>query len=319
MNNTTIKHSLLFDDHIVDNQLFKNIVIPADDQLEQAQRVFHGRGHAYPNLHHITIDWLNPVLLITLFAPVSKSDLATLADGLVKRFSQCQSIQVQHRYEASWLVDCIYGKHITDLEIVESNLRYKLTIQSGTNTGLFLDMKQGRDWVQANSKNKRVLNLFSYTCGFSIAAAEGDAKSIYNIDMSSPFLTTGRDNHRLNKHALTGIRFEKLNILKSFGRIKRRGPYDLIICDPPTFQKGSIDIVRDYPKLIRRFVEWLSEEGVLLLCINTPHIADLTGKAFLLKAISENAPEFRLIKELMPPEVYKETQGKGTKILVFKR
>ena len=299
------------------SELLDNLVVPSNETLEQAQRVFHGRGHAYKDLNHITIDWLNPLLLITLFAPVNKADLSELATQLINFFSQCKSIQVQHRYETSWLVECIYGEPIHQLEIVESNLRYKLDIKSGANTGLFLDMKNGRDWVQAHSEEKRVLNLFSYTCGFSIAAAAGGAKSVFNIDMSSPFLNTGRENHRLNKQSLESIRFDKLNILKSFGRIKKQAPYDLIICDPPTFQKGSVDIVRDYPKLIRRFIEFISDNGILFLCINTPHIGALTGKEFLLKTMQDLAPDFRLIDEIKPPDVYKETQGKGTKILIF--
>ncbi len=301
------------------SELLDNLVLPNNDDIEQAQRVFHGRGHAYKDLNHITIDWLKPLLLITLFDPVYKADLSNLAEQLRSRFQQCKSIQVQHRYQPSWLVECLFGEPINQLDIIESNLRYKLDIKSGANTGLFLDMKNGRDWVRTHSQNKRVLNLFAYTCGFSIAAAAGDAKSVFNIDMSSPFLNTGRENHRLNKQSLEAIRFDKLNILKSFGRIKKHGPYDLIICDPPTFQKGSIDIVRDYPKLIRRFIEFISEDGVLLLCINTPHIGSLTGKEFLLEAMQENAPDFRLIDEIKPPAVYKETQGKGTKILIFKQ
>lgn len=298
-------------------ELLDNIVIPNLNQLEEAQRIFHGRGHAYTDLNHITIDWLKPLLLITIFAPIKKDDLSTLGEQLKEIFPLSESIQVQHRYLSSWFVECIFGNPINQLEIIENNLKYKLEIKSGVNTGLFLDMKNGRDWVCNNSKNLRVLNLFSYTCGFSIAAVAGGAKSVFNIDMSSPFLSVGRENHLLNGHSLAAIRFKKLNILKSFGRIKKHGPYDLIICDPPTFQKGSIDLVRDYPKLIRRLIEYISEDGKLVLCINTPHIGLLTGKEFLLKAVQEYAPNLTLIEEIKPPKVYKETQDKGTKILVF--
>ncbi|MGK0270321.1 MAG: 23S rRNA (cytosine1962-C5)-methyltransferase [Cocleimonas sp.] len=300
------------------SELLENLVIPKNEDLEQAQRIFHGRGHAYKDLSHITIDWLKPLILITLFAPVSKVDLLELVNQLKMRFVQCDSIQVQHRYQTSWQVECILGEPLHKLKIRESNLNYMLEFKSGANTGLFLDMKNGRDWVCANSKNKRVLNLFAYTCGFSIAASAGGARSVFNIDMNSPFLNTGRENHRLNKQSLRSIRFDKLNILKSFGRIKKQGPYDLIICDPPTFQKGSIDLARDYSKIIRRLVEFLSEDAKLFLCINTPHIGSITGKEFLLQAMQENAPDFHLIDEIKPPSVFKDIQGKGTKILIFK-
>lgn len=303
--------------------LLQQLDIPKPVDIEagnsqEAQRLFHGRGHAYKDLHHLTIDWLPPLLWITAFGPVEESCLVQLSEALHSKLPACKSIQIQQRYLPDWPVRCLYGKAITHLTITENSRRYQLTLKSGTNTGLFLDMKKGRDWVQANSQGKRVLNLFAYTCGFSVAAAAGNAKSVYNIDLSSPFLRTGRDNHRLNHHQLESVRFEKLNIMKSFGRIKRHGPYDIIICDPPTYQKGSIDLVKDYPKLIRRLVDCTAKEARLLLCINTPHIAELTGREFLLKCVKENAPQLTLQEEITPPEVFKETQGKGTKVLVFK-
>lgn len=300
------------------SELLNYLQIPKANQLAEAQRIFHGRGHAYKNLNHITIDWIQPLLLITLFAPIIQKDLECLAKELKQKFFLCKSIQVQHRYQATWLVECIYGKSINQLEITENKLRYKLKIKSGENTGLFLDMKNGREWVQKNSEHRRVLNLFSYTCGFSIAATAGCAKSVYNIDMRSTFLQTGRENHRLNNHSLESIRFEKLNIFKSFGRIKKHAPYDLIICDPPTFQKGSVDLTRDYPKLVRRLVDFTSDDAYLFLCINTPHIGSFTGKEFLLDTVEKNAPNLTLVDEIKSPTVYKDTQDKGTKILIFK-
>ena len=299
-------------------RLIENLVIPETQYIKEAQRIFHGRGHAYQDLSHINLDWMQPLILVTLFAPVADKDLQQLCIELKKKFEHCKSIQVQHRYQSNWVVECIYGEEISQLQILENTLHYNLEIKSGVNTGLFLDMRNGRDWVQKNSKNVRVLNLFSYTCGFSVAAAGGGAKSIFNIDISRPFLNRGRENHHINQHSLDSIRFEKLNILKSFGRIKRHAPYDLIICDPPTFQKGSIDIVRDYPKLIRRCIEFMSDNAMLFLCINSPHIGAFTGKEFLLDAVRKNAPNINLIKEIKPPDVFKETQGKGSQVLIFK-
>lgn len=299
--------------------LLEKLCIPSQENITQAQRIFHGRGHAYKNLEHITIDLLDPLILITLFAPVSNTDLALLVKELSLKFTKCKSIQVQHRYHKSWEVDCIFGSSIHQLEILENDLKYKLEIKSGANTGLFLDMKNGRNWIQQNSKDKHVLNLFSYTCGFSVAALAGGAKSVFNIDMSSPFLNIGRENHRINNLCLDTIRFEKLNIIKSFGRIKKQAPYDLIICDPPTFQKGSIDLSRDYPKLIRRLKDFVSDKGFLVLCINTPNIGSLTGREFLIKILEEEASGFELIDEIKPPDVYVETQNKGTKTLVYKK
>ena len=301
-------------------QLLRNLVNPGTSlELGQAQRLFHGRGHAYENLNHITIDWLPPVLLITLFSPVTRSNVEALARILQKNFLSCESIQVQHRHQKHWSLEILYGKPITHLEVLENYLKYKLQLGDGRNTGLFLDMKNGRHWVQNNSQDKRVLNLFAYTCGFSIAAIAGGAKSVYNIDISSPVLSTGRENHLLNNQSVDNVKFEKMNIFKSFGRIKKQGPYDLLICDPPTLQKGSIDIVRDYPKIMRKLNEFMAPNSKLVLCINAPHLGQINGGDFLIQSMKDYAPEYQLSNDIKPPRVYVEAEQKGMKTLIFIR
>jgi len=178
-------------------------------------------------------------------------------------------------------------------------LNYTFAFGRARNTGLFLDMRIGRQWVRDHSRDKKVLNLFAYTCGFSVAAMAGGARSVLNVDMSGPALSVGRENHRLNGEILPGVSFEKLDIFKSFGRLKRRGPFDLLICDPPTFQKGSVNIAKDYPKILRRLDQLMAPGGGLLLCLNA---VDL-GSEFLISQMAEWAPRY-VLKESMssPPE-----------------
>ena len=238
-----------------------------------------------------------------------------MADELLLKLPACKSILLQHRYESSGPIDVIRGEAIQQLDILEGALRFNIKLGKNRNTGLFLDMKKGREWVQQQSQEKRVLNLFSYTCGFSVAAITGGASSVMNVDMSRAALQVGRDNHRLNKQSLEKVSYEKLNIFKSFGRLKRRGPFDLLICDPPTFQKGSVDIERDYPKIIRRLNEFMAANATLVLCLNAPEL----GKDFLFTHMTELAPDYQFIEEIEAPEVYVEAEGKGLKILCFKR
>jgi len=293
----------------------KYLKIPVTEQdLQQVQRLFHGRGHGYDGLHHVTIDWLSPVVLITLFAPELEGDIDILAEKLISLLPSCKSVQLQHRYELAGPIDVIKGEEITQLVVKESNLQFNVSLGSARNTGLFLDMRNGRDWVQAHSKNKRVLNLFSYTCGFSVAAVAGNAKSVLNVDMSSPALNVGRENHRLNQQGCGNVSFDKINIFKSFSRFKKRGPFDLLICDPPTFQKGSVDIAKDYPKILRRLNTFMAPGSTLVLCLNAPEL----GREFLIEHMAELAPEYQLIEEIQPPEVYVEAEGKGLKVLCFK-
>lgn len=287
------------------------LLLPLDSG--QAQRLFHGRGHAYPDLHHVTIDWLPPVLLITLFRHEALAEIERLADDLLAILPACKSVQLQHRYQLSGPIEVIRGDAISQLTIYESELQFHLSLGKSRNTGLFLDMANGRRWVQQHSQDKRVLNLFAYTCGFSVAAVAGNAKSVLNIDMSSAALNVGRENHRLNQQALGQVAFEKLNIFNSFGRIKRRGPFDLLICDPPTLQKGSVDIRRDYPKILRRLDQFMAANATLILCLNAPEL----DRHYLIDHMAELAPHYYLLDEILPPDVYVEAEGKGLKILCF--
>jgi 23S rRNA (cytosine1962-C5)-methyltransferase len=296
--------------------LLKHLQLPSTPhESTQAQRLFHGRGHGFKNLHHITIDWLPPVILITLFAPESKANINELADKLLVLIPSCESIQLQHRYELHGPINVIKGKDLSQLTINESGLKYLIQLGKSRNTGLFLDIKNGRDWVRHQAKNKRVLNLFAYTCGFSVASIAGGATSVLNVDMSSPALNIGRENHRLNQQPLDHVKFEKLNIFKSFGRLKKRGPFDLLICDPPTFQKGSVNIVKDYPRILKRLNEFMAPKSTLLLCLNAPEL----GAEFLHENMQKHAPEYQFIKSISTPEVFKEAENKGLVVLVFSK
>ena len=294
------------------NTLIKYLQYPDDPR--QAQRLFHGRGHAYQGLEHVTVDWLSGIILITLFAPETDQFIRGLSEFLQKQFPACRTILLQQRHQKEGPFQCLYGEAVTETIVYENNLAFHLQLGKSRNTGLFLDMKNGRRWVQNNSHGKRVLNLFAYTCGFSVAAVAGHAQSVINIDMSSAALSVGRKNHQLNKQNASAVRYEKVNIFKSFSRIKKRGPFDLLICDPPTFQVGSVNITRDYAKILRRLDQFMAPNAELMLCLNAPDL----DKQFLLDNMREHAPQYQLIDDISAPSVYVDAENKGLKILCFK-
>ena len=280
----------------------------------ESQRLFHGRGHAYADLSHVNVDWLAPVILITLYQEVEAQWLAEQVEKLRTLTDQCQSIQVQYRCRKFAPCELLWGEDISNLQAIEHGLKYHISLGKAQNSGLFLDMRNGREWVQQRSENKRVLNLFSYTCAFSVAALAGGASKVVNIDMSKSSLAKGRENHRLNQQDLTKVIFEGVDIFKSYGRLKKHGPYQLLVSDPPSFQKGSVDIARDYKKIIRRLPELMSENGDVLLCLNSPDL----DEAFLLNEVAAECPECVFQYQLDTPEVFKEAeQGKGLKCLYF--
>tara|TARA_R110001583_G_scaffold26092_1_gene94177 strand:+ start:260 stop:1156 length:897 start_codon:yes stop_codon:yes gene_type:complete len=281
------------------------------------QRLFHGRGHAYENLSHVNVDWLAPVILITLYQAVDEAWLLTQARALQTLTNECRSVQVQHRYEKFAPTQVLLGEAIDNTVVTENGLLYNIELGKAQNSGLFLDMANGRSWVYQQATGKNVLNLFAYTCAFSVAAIAGGASKVVNIDLSKSSLSKGRDNHQLNKLAKKEgkqIVFEGVDIFKSNSRIKKYGKYDLLICDPPSFQKGSVNIERDYAKIIRKIPQWMDTGAKLLLCLNSPDL----DEQFLKDEVSRECPNCIFEQRIANPAVFKEAHtGKGLKVLVF--
>ncbi|WP_371373702.1 class I SAM-dependent methyltransferase [Thalassotalea aquiviva] len=284
-------------------------------ELLECHRLFHGRGHAYTGLEHVCIDWLPPVALITLYKEESDDFIAQVSEQLRQKLPHCKSIQLQYRCRHKAPLEVVWGENIDALVVKEWGLNYQLQLGKAQNSGLFLDMRNGRQWVQQHAHGRNVLNLFAYTCAFSVAAVDGGASKVVNIDISKAPLAKGRDNHRLNQHDLAKVVFEGVDIFKSYSRLIKHGPYDLLICDPPSFQKGSVDVKRDYPKIIRRLPKLMHDQGLLMLCLNSPDLSE----EFIYQMIEQECPQCEFIEQLSPPDVYQESMpGKGLKILIFK-
>ncbi|NQD94171.1 methyltransferase [Pseudomonas sp. CrR25] len=288
---------------------------------DEARRLFHGRGRRWPGLEQVTVDWLQGVLLVSLFRQPDESELVALkqmllalGDAPVWRQCQAHSLLLQHRYLPESTTEYVLGEVLDEWLISENGLRFKLDLGRKQNNGLFLDMRYGRRWVQQQARGKRVLNLFAYTCGFSVAAIAGGAEHVLNLDMAKAALSRGRDNHRLNQHDLSRVSFLGHDLFKSWGAVNRHGPYDLIVIDPPSFQKGSFALTKDYQKILRRLPELLTAHGTVLACINDPGVAP----DFLIEGMAQAAPALRFEQRLEnPPEFADIDPDSALKALVF--
>ncbi len=280
------------------------------------KRLFHGRGGIYEGWKHLTIDSIDDILSVALYfesTQQSEDELILMLKEFIK-YSRYTTIVVQRRYLKGSPSQIICGELRDDIFVVENGVKIKLNLLSNQNSGYFPDMKLGREFIKENSRDKKVLNLFSYTCAFSLFASLGGAKSVSNIDMSKSALTTGRANHHLNNINTNNIKFLPYNILKSFSRIRRDGPYDLIIIDPPTFQKGSFEATKDYNKIINKLSQIASDDCIVLACLNSP---DLDSE-FLINLFKEYASEFSFVKRLNNVEEFKNIDEKRSlKNLVF--
>lgn len=301
--------------------LHQHLLTALDPAPAETRRLFHGRGRVWPGLEHLTVDWMQGVVLVALFREPAAEELAALKQLLQEltnsqawRNSKAHSLLLQHRYTAHSDTEWLIGEHRDQWLITESGLRYKLDFGRNQNTGLFLDMRYGRDWVRAQASGKRVLNLFAYTCGFSVAAIAGGAEQVVNLDMAKGPLNRGRENHKLNGHEMHRVSFLGHDLFNSWGKVTRSGPYELIIIDPPSFQKGSFVLDKDYQRVLRRLPQLLSPGGQVLACMNDP----LVASQFLIEQTAREAPALRFVERLdNPPEFADASAEGGLKALVF--
>ncbi|MEO8492218.1 class I SAM-dependent methyltransferase [Pseudomonas sp.] len=281
----------------------------------ETRRLFHGRGRCWPGLEQLTVDWLEGVILVSLFKEPEAAQLEDLKQLLQSALS-AYTVALQHRYLSQSTTEWLVGDAIDERTITEGGLRYLIDLGKKQNSGLFLDMRYGRNWVREQASGQRVLNLFAYTCGFSVAAIEGGADHVVNLDMARGALSRGRDNHRLNGHDLSKVSFLGHDLFKSWAKVTNSGPYDLVIIDPPSFQKGSFLLTKDYQRVLRRLPDLLTAQGTVLACMNDPAFGD----DFLIDGVTREAPGLRFVERLEnPPEFADIDLQSGLKALVFRQ
>lgn len=158
--------------------------------------------------------------------------------------------------------------------VLEYGLQFKVNLDDYLDTGLFLDHRETRHLIGSLSKDKRVLNLFAYTCSFSVYAAAGGSSFTKSVDMSNTYIDWGRDNFLLNSFSLKNHEMIRADCLKFLEEeIKTRHKYDLIIIDPPTISRSKkmdrkFDVQLDYPFLISHALKLLTKEGIIFFSTN---------------------------------------------------
>jgi len=162
----------------------------------------------------------------------------------------------------------------------ENGLRFLIGPEEQVSVGLYLDQRDNRGRIRDISPGKDVLNLFAYTCGFSVAAAAGGARSTTSVDLSVKYLDWGRGNFELNGLNLADHEFlpsDAIEFLKFARRKQRR--FDLILLDPPSFSHGrkrgkDFSIDRDLPALVRAAADVLRENGVIMVSSNLRRMSE---------------------------------------------
>jgi 23S rRNA (cytosine1962-C5)-methyltransferase len=284
---------------------------------EQAARVFHGRGQNFLGYEKLNIEWYPPYLFVQNFSETLDQAIEVELNALFATQLQIDCIVIQNRTRPELSSYILCQRTASKLPVtlwtnLSADLNCQITLGHNPNTGVFLAMRAGWDWVKQNANDKNVLNLFSYTGVFSLFALAGGANKVTNMDMAANVLKTAQRNHQKNDLSSGNSAFYKRDILKSAQQYSRMGPYDLIIIDPPPYQKKSFRGWQDYEKLLNRCRACLTEKGCLFVCLNTPQV---TSQDFIakLQAMFPDAIKIETIETAA--EIKEANPDKGLKTL----
>ncbi|MBN2339953.1 MAG: class I SAM-dependent rRNA methyltransferase [Deltaproteobacteria bacterium] len=238
----------------------------------------------------LTVDRLGPCLLVEVHR--REIDSTPLVSALEQLFADTP-IFIKHRWSRSSEKRSGFlaaGPQMSpNFEVLENGLRFQVRLADDEHIGLFLDSRLPREWVAAHSRDRRVLNLFSYTGGFGMAAAMGGARSTVNIDNKNSALTYARQNYERNRLSFDQRTFFKCDVLYYLKRAaSQKGRFDLIILDPPPRfkRRRQRDFLahRDYAGLLVQCVSVLAPNGIILAGLNALKADDTQLTQFIADA-----------------------------------
>ncbi len=243
-------------------------------------RLVNGESDGLPG---IAVDRYNDCLVVQLFTAA----VTGLRDGLYNALEaelKPAAIYEQRRYKSlageaprQAAAELVRGSAApVELEVVEDDLKFHVDVTAPLSTGLFADLREGRRAVRHWAKDRRVLNLFSYTGAISVYAHAGGATEVVAVDVAAKAHARARRNF-----ALSGFDPEKpehvvgdtFKVLARF--VERKRQFDMVILDPPAFASAAArggkpwSAVRDYSELISASLDVLAPGGMLIAASST--------------------------------------------------
>ncbi len=248
-----------------------------DEKETNAYRWIHRESDGFPNL---TVDCLDQWLYVEDFGNHQNLDEIRNSGQNIKGMILSYAQQGKRKEDKRLL----WGSPPPpDFTILENGIRYHLDPLAPGGIGLFLDQRENRKFIHHLAHGKRVLNLFAYTCGFSVSAAAGGARETVNIDLSRKALDGGQKNFTANGLDPNQHQFLARDVKESLRQlISRKERFDVVMIDPPSFSRskssGSFSVKHDFENLISKTMSLLTEGGWLFASSN---LADWGNAAFL--------------------------------------
>lgn len=191
-------------------------------------------------------------------------------------------------------------ENLGQIVALENGIKFYIDPINGQKTGFFLDQREPRALVKAYSKDKRVLNTFSYSGGFSLYALSGGASEVMSVDISRAAIDLCEENLSLNpkidrlKHK--GLKADCFEFIR-----KEIGDWDLIVLDPPALAKKSFDVekaARGYKELNRQALMKMKKGALLFTFSCSQHISKDLFRKIVFSAAADAQKPCRILHQL---------------------
>jgi 23S rRNA (cytosine1962-C5)-methyltransferase len=211
--------------------------------------------------------------------------------------------------------DFVRGKrHPEEFVVKENGVLYKADLDDGAMYGIFLDQREVRKaLIERYARDRAVLNTFSYTGAFSVAAKTGGASKTVSVDLANRSRQMTEDNFRLNgmDPAEEQIVVEDIYNYFHYAR-KKRLEFDLIVLDPPSFSRSKKRVFqaeKDYQELVELALAVAAPRAVLVLSTNCSTLAIKKFRQFAEQAAKKAGRKYRLLEEHRNPVDFPPKQG----------
>ena len=247
------------------------------DELTTAFRLFNQEGDGFGGL---TVDLYGDYAVFSWYNSYVYQIRQTISEAFRQVFPEVLGAYEKIRFKGlDYESAHVYGQEAPDFfTVLENGVLYQVFMNDGLMTGIFLDQHEVRgSLVDGLAMGKSLLNMFSYTAAFSVAAAMGGASQTTSVDLAKRSRELSQAHFQANGISTDDHRFVVMDVFEYFKYAKRKGlTYDVIVLDPPSFarnKKQTFSVAKDYHKLISQSLEILNPEGIIIASTNAANVS----------------------------------------------
>ncbi|BCJ10379.1 methyltransferase [Streptococcus mitis] len=247
------------------------------DELTTAFRLFNQEGDGFGGL---TVDLYGDYAVFSWYNSYVYQIRKVISEAFSQVFPEVLGAYEKIRFKGlDYESAHVYGQEAPKFfTVLENGVLYQVFMNDGLMTGIFLDQHEVRgSLVDGLAMGKSLLNMFSYTAAFSVAAAMGGASQTTSVDLAKRSRELSQAHFQANGISTDDHRFVVMDVFEYFKYAKRKGlTYDVIVLDPPSFarnKKQTFSVAKDYHKLISQSLEILNPEGIIIASTNAANVS----------------------------------------------